>query len=66
VARFEPLNYPSLQTLFDHRADVTNTDEMFIAVCDFVRKTTNGGIIKPSLVEISQKLILFVADEEAE
>jgi hypothetical protein len=30
--------------LFDHRHDVTNADEMFEAICDFVRKTTNGGV----------------------
>ena len=35
--------------MFDHRHDVTNSDEMFEAICDFVRKTTNGGVIKPSL-----------------
>jgi nitric oxide synthase oxygenase domain/subunit len=35
--------------LFDHRKDVNNADEMFAAVCDFVKQTTNGGTIKPSL-----------------
>jgi nitric oxide synthase oxygenase domain/subunit len=37
------------QALLDHRKDVSNTDEMFAAVCDFVRHATNGGTIRPSL-----------------
>ena len=35
--------------LLDHRHDVTNTDEMFVAICDFIKKASNGGVIKPSL-----------------
>jgi nitric oxide synthase oxygenase domain/subunit len=28
---------------------MTNTDDMFKAICNFIKKTTNGGVIQPSL-----------------
>ena len=28
---------------------MTNTDEMFKAICNFIKQTTNGGVIQPSL-----------------
>ena len=28
---------------------MNTTDEMFGAICNFIKKTTNGGVIQPSL-----------------
>ena len=35
---------------------MTNVDEMFGAICNFVRKVTNGGVIKPSLAVFRPRL----------
>ena len=38
-----------MQVLFDHQTGVSNTDEMFEAICNIIKKATNGGVIQPSL-----------------
>ena len=44
-----------LQTLLDHRYDVDNTDEMFAAICDHIKFTTNGGNLRPAITIFKQR-----------